>query len=142
VTYEVTAALEKDCPAGNWTSDIYLETSNPAVAKLRIPVTVNVAAPLAASPSAVSFGDLKMGSSAEKTVTIASKSPFKILQVKGADEQVKVKIDKDVAQASHTLTILMHPKAAGGVSRKVEIITDSKDQPKVVVPVTAKVVEN
>ena len=34
VTYEVSAILDKDCPAGNWTSDIYLETSNAAVAKL------------------------------------------------------------------------------------------------------------
>ncbi len=142
VTYEITATLDKDCPAGNWTSDLYLETSNAAVAKLRIPVTVAVVAPLAASPSAVTFGDVPMGSRPEKTITIASKSPFKILQVKGADDLVTVKIDRDVAQASHTLTILMHPKAAGGVNRKVEIITDSKEQPKVVVPVTAKVVEN
>lgn len=142
VTYEVSAALEKDCPAGNWTSDIYLETSNAAVAKLRIPVTVTVAAPLAAKPEAISFGDVKMGSSAEKTITIESKSPFKILQVKGADDLLSVKLDKDVAQASHTLTIQMNPKAKGGVSRKVEIVTDSKEQPTVVVPVTAKVVEN
>ena len=28
MTYDVTATLDKDCPAGNWTSDIYLETSS------------------------------------------------------------------------------------------------------------------
>lgn len=47
VTYEVTATLDPECPAGNWILDINLATSNPAVGKLRIPVTVNVTAPAA-----------------------------------------------------------------------------------------------
>jgi len=141
VTYEVTATIDKDCPAGNWTSDIYLETSNPAVAKLRIPVTVNIVAHVAAKPEIVSFGDVRMGSSREQHVMIQSNSPFKILEVKGGDDQVAVKIDKDAAQASHTVTITMNPKAKGGVSRMVEIVTDNKEQPLVIVPVTAKVVE-
>lgn len=141
VTYEITATLEKDCPAGNWTSDIFLETSNAAVAKLRIPVTVNVVAHVAAKPEIVSFGNVKMGSSPEQQVTIQSKAPFKILEVKGADDQVTVKIDKGVAQASHTVTITMNPKAKGGVNRVVEIVTDNKEQPLIAVPVVAKVVE-
>jgi hypothetical protein len=141
VTYEVTTTLDKDCPAGNWTSDIYLETSNAAVAKLRIPVTVNVVAHVAAKPEIVSFGDVKMGSSREQQVTIQGNSPFKILEVKGGDDQVTVKIDKNATQASHTLIITMNPKAKGGVNRTVEIVTDNKEQPSVIVPITAKVVE-
>lgn len=45
VTYEVTATLDKDCPAGNWTAEVTLKTSNPAVATLRVPVTVTVTPP-------------------------------------------------------------------------------------------------
>jgi len=141
VTYDVTATLDKDCPAGNWLSDIYLETSNAAVAKLRIPVTVNVVASVAVKPETVAFGDVKMGSSAEQQVTIHGNTPFKILEVKGADDQVTVKIDKDATQASHTVTITMNPKAKGGVSRAVEIVTDNKEQPTVILPITAKVIE-
>jgi len=140
VTYEVTATLDKDCPAGNWMSDIYLETSNAAVAKLRIPVTVNVVQPVAAKPETVSFGDVKMGSAPEQTVTIQAAAPFKILAVKGADDQLQVKIDKDAAQAVHTVVIAASPKAPGGFTRTVEIVTDNKDQPSIIVPVTAKVV--
>jgi hypothetical protein len=140
VTYDVTATLDKECPAGNWTSDIFLETSNGAVAKLRLPVTVNVVAPVAASPETVSFGSLKMGTATEQKVTIQSSKPFKILEVKGADDQITVKVDSDVAQATHTVTISASPKAAGGLTRKIEIVTDNKDQPTVIVPVTAKVV--
>lgn len=141
VTYDVTVNLEKDCPAGNWTSDIYLETSNAAVAKLRIPVTVNVVAPVAASPETIALGDVKMGTSVpEKKVTIQSATPFKIIGVKGADDEVSVTVDKDAAQAVHTVTIAANPKAAGGFTRKVEILTDNKEQPTVIVQITAKVV--
>jgi len=141
VTYEVTATLDKDCPAGNWTSDIYLETSNAAVAKLRVPVTVNVVAAVAASPETVSFGNVIVGSATEQKLTIQSKTPFKILEVKGADDQVSVKVDTDVSQAVHTVVISAKPKAAGGLSGKLEIVTDNKDQPTIIVPLTGKVVE-
>ena len=141
VTYDVTATLDKDCPAGNWTADVYLETSNAAVAKLRVPVTVVVSAPpVAAKPEVVSFGDVTMGSAPEQTVTIHSATPFRVLSVKGTDEQLSVKVDASEAQASHTLTIAASPKAAGGFTRTVEIVTDNKDQPSVIVPITAKVV--
>ncbi|MBN9122824.1 MAG: DUF1573 domain-containing protein [Planctomycetes bacterium] len=140
VTYDVTATLDKDCPAGNWLSDVYLETSNPAVAKLRIPVTVVVAAPVAVKPEVVSFGDVKMGTAPEQTVTIQGAAPFKILSVKGADEQLTVKVDGAAALAAHKVTIAANPKATGGFTRTVEIVTDNKDQPSVLLPVTAKVV--
>lgn len=57
VTYEVVATLDKDCPAGNWIADITLKTSNPAVATVRIPVTVTVTAPATVSPAAAEVGD-------------------------------------------------------------------------------------
>jgi hypothetical protein len=140
VTYEITATLDKNCPAGNWTSDVNLETSNPAVAKLRIPVTVNVTAPVAVTPGAVQFGDLAPGAGAEQQVTLKSDTPFKILKVNGADEQLEVKVDSPEAKAVHTLTVSANPKDVGGFERTVELVTDNKDQPKVVIPVAGKVV--
>ena len=64
VTYEVTATLDKECPAGNWVSDIHLTTSNAAVAKLRVPVTVNVTAAVAATPDRAAFGNVPVGDGA------------------------------------------------------------------------------
>jgi hypothetical protein len=142
VTYEITAVLDKDCPAGNWVSDINLKTSNPAVAKLRIPVSVNVVASMAVSPEAVKFGDVALGTTPEKKVTLQGGSPFKILKVNGVDEQLKVVIEKSEASPVHTIVLAANPKAMGGFTRNVEIVTDSKDQPKIIVPVTAKVVAN
>jgi hypothetical protein len=54
---------------------------------------------------------------------------------------VVVTLDSRDAKASHTLTLSATPKAAGGFARNVEIITDSKDIPSVVIPVSAKVVD-
>lgn len=141
VTYEITATLDKECPAGNWTADVYLKTSNPAVASLRVPVTVTVAdtAPLAATPAEVQFGDVTLGNATEKRVTIQGGTPFKILDVKGADEQLGVKVESKDAKAIHVITLSANLKGQGGFTRNVEITTDNKDQPKVVIPVAAKV---
>lgn len=141
VTYEVTAILDKDCPAGNWTSDINLKTSNPSVGKLRIPVTVNIITPVAANPESVAFGNLAVGTSTEKKLTLQSGTPFKILDVKGVDEQLKVVIEKTDASSVHTIILAANMKAVGGFNRSVEIITDNKEQPKIIIPVTAKVIE-
>lgn len=142
VTYEVTATLEKDCPAGNWTSDINLKTSNAAVGKLRIPVNVIIVAPaVAANPEVITFSNLPMGTSTEKKLTLESGTPFKILDVKGVDEQLKVVIEKSDASPVHTLILAANPKEMGGFTRTVEIYTDNKDQPKIIVPVIAKVIQ-
>lgn len=141
VTYEVTALLDKACPIGNWVSDINLTTSNPAVAKLRIPVTVNVVQSVAITPESAVFGNVPMGVEMEKKITLKSGKPFKILEVKGADEQLKVTVEKTGASEVHTLVFAANPKTIGGFTRMVEILTDDKDQPKLIIPVTAKVVE-
>jgi len=140
VTYEITATLDKECPAGNWTADVYLKTSNQAVAKLRIPVTVNVTVPVAASPDAVQFGNLALGTPSEKQITLQSGTPFKIIEIKGGDEQLNVKVESKDAKPVHVITLSATPKLLGGFTRTIEIVTDNKDQPKVVIPVAAKVV--
>jgi hypothetical protein len=141
VTYEVTAILDKECPAGNWTSDINLKTSNAAVAKLRIPVNVNIVTLVAANPESIAFGNLSVGTATEKKLTLQSGTPFKILDVKGVDEQLKVVIEKADASQTHTIILAANPKALGGFTRTVEIFTDNKEQPKIIIPVTAKVIE-
>ena len=138
VTYVVTAILDKECPAGNWTADIFLKSSNPAVATLRVPVTVVVSAPVAVSPEAVQFGNVSLGNAMEKRVTLQSGTPFKILEVKGADDQLGVKVESKEAKATHIITLSANPKLLGGFDRSLEITTDNKDQPKVVIPVAAK----
>jgi len=139
VTYEVTATLDKDCPAGNWTADVFLKTSNPAVASLRVPVTVNVTAALAVSPESVQFGPVTLGGATQKRVVVQSGTPFKILEIKGADDQLGAKVESKDAKPVHVITLSASPKLQGGFTRKLEIVTDNKEQPKIILPVAATV---
>jgi hypothetical protein len=141
VTYEITAKLDPDCPVGDWTADVWLKTSNPGVAKLRVPVRVTVVAPIALNPDAVSLSDLRVGENVEQKVILRGNQAFKVLAVKGGDDVVNVKPQSDAAMPVHVLTIAVHPKAAGKLSRTFEIVTDLKDQAKVQLPVRATVVK-
>lgn len=143
VTYEVTAILNPDCPAGNWMSDVLLKTSNAGVPQLRIPVTVNVTAPAAAtttSQEVVQLGEVNLGTSVEKKVTLQVGGPFKIVGVNGDDDQLEVKVESQDARPVQVVTVFLKPTQAGAFSRSVEILTDNKDRPKLVIPVSAKVV--
>jgi Protein of unknown function (DUF1573) len=40
--YQITASLRDDTPAGYWYTEVWLKTDNPAVARVRLPVTVDV----------------------------------------------------------------------------------------------------
>jgi hypothetical protein len=61
--------------------------------------------------------------------------------VKGVDEQLKVVIEKSDASPIHTIILAANPTSLGGFTRTVEILTDNKEQPKVIIPVTAKVIQ-
>jgi hypothetical protein len=139
VAYEVTAELDPACPAGNWTADIWVKTSALGMEKLRIPVTVNVINTIAVNPEAVTFGDVKVGEPSEQKVILQASSKFKIVEVKGADDgEVKVEDTTPGAAPVHILRVTFTPKKAGEHKKSIEIVTDSTEQPKVIVPFTAK----
>jgi hypothetical protein len=137
VTYELTATLKDDCPAGNWTADVWVKTNAPGVERLRVPVTVNVVASITANPEAVSIASAKVGETTEHRVLLTGASPFKIVEIKGTDDEVRIKTASDEARPVHILTVAVKPKAAGTIARSFEILTDSKEQPKVTVSLKA-----
>ena len=139
VTYEVTATLDPTCPVGNWTADVWLKTSAPGLDKLRLPLTVNVISSIAVNPGSISFGDVKIGEPSEQKVILQGSAPFKVMEVKGGDGVLAVDQVSPGPRPVHVLKLTLTPKAAGDVIRSLEIVTDSKEQPKVIVPVTARV---
>ncbi len=139
VSYEVTATLDPNCPVGDWTADVWLKTTGAGVEKLRIPVRVTVVAPIAVNPNDVQFGQVHVGEPAEQKVILQGTQPFKVVKVKGAEDgEVKVDQVGEGSRPVHILKVTFTPKAAGDWSRSLEIDTDSKEQPKVVVPLHAK----
>ena len=131
VVYEIVATLDLACPAGVWSADVWVKTSNAGVEKFRIPVSVSVVAPLAVNPDSVKLADLRLGESVEHKVILRGNHAFKVLEVKGGDESVRVRAQSENAMPVHVLTIAVNPKAAGEINRTFEILTDNKEQAKV-----------
>jgi hypothetical protein len=139
VAYEVTATLDPKCPVGNWMADVWVKTTAPGIEKLRIPVTVNVVSPIVVNPSAVQFGDVKVGEPAEQKVILQGNQPFQVLNIKGATGGLKVDAVGSGARPVHILRLTLTPTTAGDWSHSLQVITDCKEQPKVVVPLSATV---
>lgn len=139
VTYEITATLSPECLAGNWMSDLTVSTNAAGIDKMRIPVTVNVENAIKAFPDAVKLGTLPVGDSKSLEVSLSGLEKFKVLEVKGGDDAVTVTPTTDGARVSHTLKLSVKAAAAGDTAREIRIVTDSKDMPTVVLPVSYSV---
>jgi hypothetical protein len=137
VSYELTATLDEKCPVGDWTTDVWVKTSTPGMEKIRVPVRVTVVSPIAVNPETVRFGEVAVGEPSEQKVILQGNQPFKVVEVKGAEGDVVVDKVAAGARPVHVLKVKVTPKSAGSWSKALEIITDHKEQPKVVVPLTA-----
>lgn len=141
VTFEVTATLDETCPVGNWTSDLYLKTNAAGLEKVRLPVTVNVTTAIAVTPEEVKVGEVKAGSTLESKLMLQGSQAFKILEVKGGDDEVSAKAESGESRALHTLLFAIKPTKAGDLNKSFEVLTDHKEMPKVTIPFSAKVVK-
>jgi hypothetical protein len=130
VTYDVTATLLPDCPPGNWTAEVFLHTNNKGVEKIRIPVTVEVPAAISATTEAASTS-IKVGETATREIVLKSDNPFKVLAVKGSDENVLLQTSATDSQEAkeHRLSVKVSANKPGPLTRMFEITTDHKAQP-------------
>ena len=139
VTYEITCTLDEKCPAGSWMSDLTLHTNASGIEKMRVPVTVSVEPKIAANPGVADLGAVAVGGAKSLDVTLSGKEPFKVLEVTGADDGVTVTTKTEGARLTHTLKIDLKAATAGALKKDVKIKTDNKDQPEVILPVSATV---
>ncbi|MBA2224725.1 DUF1573 domain-containing protein [Thermogemmata fonticola] len=137
VSYTLTTILSKDCPPGNWICELILRTNHPGTPHLRLPVTVVVTPPVVvARPQTVTFERLSVGQTAEQRLTLEADRPFRILRVRGADEQVQVTLDADRQSQSHAISITVRPQGPQPLHRTLEFHTDNPKQP--IIPVIVR----
>jgi len=143
VTYDVTATLDPTCPAGNWTAEVYLKSKTPGLEKLRIPVTVNVQAPITVTTDTAQ-APVKVGEPATREIVLKSADPFKVLGIKGKEAGDDVIVPAAAADAKeakeHRLAVKLAPNKVGPFTRTFVVTTDLKDQPTVEVELKATVV--
>jgi len=124
VTYEVTAKVRADIPAGKWYTDLWLKTNNPNMPKLRVPVTVEVEAALSANPNTVTLGQVKAGMEFDRKIIIRGITPFRITGITGTDGQIRVMESASESKTVHVLTVTLNPVEPGTLSRLIRVQTD------------------
>jgi len=138
--YQVTAQLRPDLPAGSWYTTIKVTTDNPAVSQLTIPLTVDVGPSLSVSPKMTILGRIKQGTETERKIIVRSDQPFRILEVKGTDKQVRVVDDTPGSAPVHRLVLTLRPNTPGPLTRTIQILTDLKGDNRADFQATAEVV--
>lgn len=140
VSYEVTVKLSEKTPAGRWFTDVWVKTDVPGLAQVRVPLTVDVEAPLTVSPAVVSLGEVKARSENDRRVIVRGVAPFKITEIKGLTKDMEVKRPTESRQI-HVLTIKVKPTQAGAIDRTLRVVTDLKADNEIEVKLSATVTE-
>jgi hypothetical protein len=136
LSYELTARMRPDIPVGKWYTDVWIKTNNGS--KFRVPVSVEVEPTLTITPGAIAFDEAHVGQPIKKSILVKGSQPFKIVDVKGGDATITAVATSKDAKATHLITVTFTPDHAGDFDKKLEIVTDLKDEGRVDVPVKGK----
>jgi hypothetical protein len=137
VTYEISASLRADLPVGKWYTDVWLKSSNPGFAKLRVPLTVEVTPSISVNPGTLQFTEVKVGESSEQNVLVRGDKPFKIKEIRGIDSQVRVSGMGAEAKAVHVLKVVYTPTKSGEVVKTLAVFAEGDTEPAVTIPIKA-----
>jgi hypothetical protein len=139
-SYQVTARIRPDTPVGKWYTDVWLQTTNPAMPRVRVPLTVEIESALSVSPPRVQFGAVKQGSEAERRVIVRGVKDFRITEVRGADGVVAVRDSTPDSRPVHVLTVTLKGAGAGDLERMLRVVTDLPDESEIEFEARAQVV--
>jgi hypothetical protein len=140
VAYKVTATMRPDAPAGKWFTDVWLQTNNQASPKIRVPLTVEIEAPLTVSPTTVGLGEVRAGKIAERKVIVRGVKAFRIVGVQGTDKELGVTDSTNDSKTVHVLTVTLQPQNLGELLRTLRVITDLPGEEAVEFNASAQVV--
>lgn len=140
-SYQLIAKLRDDVPVGKWYTDVWLKTNNPEIPKIRVPLTVEIASALSASPDAVALGQVAVNGESERRVIIRGSKPFKITAMKGVDDELTVRDSSEDSKPVHVLTVKLKPAKAGELNRSLRIETDLPEDGVIEFQVSAQVAQ-
>jgi hypothetical protein len=140
VVYQLSARVRSDAPVGKWYTDVWLQTTNPSMPRVRVPLTVEIESALSISPAGVQFGAVKVGAEAERRVMIRGVKDFKITGVRGTDPEVVVRDNTRDSRPVHVLTVTLKADRTGAVNRTLRVITDLPEEAEIDFEAHAQVV--
>jgi hypothetical protein len=128
VDYEVRARIRPDAPVGKWYTDVWLTTNNPAIPRVRVPLTVEIESTLSVSPPVAVLGAVKTGNEAERKVIVRGVKPFRIAGVKGAGAELTIRDSTSASKPVHVLTVKLKANEPGDLDRTLRIFTDMPEE--------------
>lgn len=131
VSYDLTVKLRPDTPVGKWYTDVWVKTNNPAIPRVRVPLTVEIEPLVTINTTTVTLGQVKVGETAERKLVVRGSAPFKITALKGTDDVLQVNDNATGSKDLHVLTIRLKAAKPGALSRTIRIVTDFKDEGEV-----------
>lgn len=129
--YRVSARLRPDAPVGKWYTDVWLTTNNPAMPRLRVPLTVEIESSLSVSPATVQLGQVAVGGEAERKVVVRGVKPFRITGIDGGDGELRVRDSAAARKPVHVLTVTVKGGKPGDIDRTLLIHTDLPDEAEI-----------
>lgn len=140
IAYQVTANIRSDAPVGHWYSEVWLTTNNANMSRIRVPLDVAIVAPVQATPTSVQLGEIKVGTTAKRMITVRASQPFQITKVEGSDAELAAQDATNEAKDAHVLTLTVKPTKIGDVARKLKVVTDLKEDGTIEIEARGKVV--
>ncbi|HEV3205001.1 MAG TPA: DUF1573 domain-containing protein [Gemmataceae bacterium] len=139
VNYKLTAKVRADTPVGKWYTDVWVKTNNPTTPRLRIPLTIEVESALTISPNVANLGQIKAGAETERKVIVRGVKPFRITEVTGTDDHLKVQDSSPESKPVHVLTVTLKGANPGDFQRTLKVLTDLKEEGEIEFQAVAKV---
>ena len=99
-------------------------TNNPAIPRVRVPVTVEIESALSVTPPAAMLGEVPAGTETERKVIVRGLKPFRIVGVRGTGRDLSIRDSSPGSNPVHVLTVTIQGTKAGDVNRTFHVVTD------------------
>jgi hypothetical protein len=123
VDYQLLVRLKETMPAGFFTEELVLVTSDQNKRQVPLRVEGNVVPGLTVSPASLYLGTVKPGVTITKTLVVKGKKPFKIKRVRCKDGCFEFKPSQE-SKNLHVVPVVFTAHNPGEIAQQIEIETD------------------
>ena len=125
VSYELTAKIAADAPAGGLGTQLLLVTNDPRAEKIPVMVEGSVRSLVSVAPASLYLGSLRPGQSVSKRLVVRASKPFRIQEISTDCDCFEFSYAADEAKALHLVPVTFTAgDKTGGVRRTIRIKTD------------------
>jgi len=143
--YIIKVALENNPEIGRFSGGIYLETNSQRQKKVTVPFFGEIVGDVTTYPKKIYFGFVARGKElTHKLFVKISKDNIKILSIKTSPDYVSSEIVEEGEKDNHhyLIEVKLHAEAAAGkIGGLLELYTNSKIQPVVIIPIMGEIEE-